>query len=88
MIYKRPFERPLKRPTHYRCASVTSRKTAGLTALRACLVNEVSCGSKLIDFRGQNEVAFREPINLVSPSRDFYPTPAKANVGMVALLLC
>src|SRR5262249_232709 len=42
---------------------------------------------QLIDLRGQNKVALREPVDLVRPNGDFRAPPGEQNVGMMSLLL-
>jgi hypothetical protein len=41
--------------------------------------------SKPIDFRSEDEIAFRQTVNLVRPDCDFRSTPTKANVRMMPL---
>jgi hypothetical protein len=41
---------------------------------------------KFVDLRGEDEVAFRQSIDLMSPDRDLSVSPAKTNVGMMSLL--
>ena len=43
---------------------------------------------ELIDLSRQHKIAFREPVDFVGPDRHVGFTPAKADVGMVALFFC
>jgi len=38
-----------------------------------------------VDFRGQDEVALRQAVNLVRPDRDFDLSPSQVYVGVVTL---
>ncbi len=44
-------------------------------------------GLKLINFRGEDEIAFGQAVDLVGPNLDFNFSPGEKNVGVVALLL-
>jgi len=40
----------------------------------------------LVDFRGENKIAFRQSINLVSPDLHLSSSPREVNVRMMALI--
>jgi hypothetical protein len=56
------------------------------------LASEVSvlllgdCGCELVDFGGQDEIAFCQAVDLVGPGRDLDFSPGKEDVRVVSLL--
>lgn len=43
--------------------------------------------SQPVNFCGQHKIALGEPVNFVGPNRNIRLAPAKADIGMVSLLL-
>jgi hypothetical protein len=41
----------------------------------------------LVDLRGENEIALRQPIDFMRPDGYFGPTPCEQNIGMMSLFL-
>ena len=46
----------------------------------------VRAGLEFVDLSGEDEVAFSQSVDLMSPDRDLGVSPAKTNIGMMSLL--